>query len=139
MHEVKSTKASAVSEHLHHKKASYPAKHFVDNSQFSELLRIIEQNPLATLVFSDNNQQLHLSHIPFHLSEQTLANINTEQCDSLITQTLLGHVSNHHPVAQQLTSNRQINCEKTPVNISLIFVGFGLQGELISNPYVLHR
>lgn len=116
-------------EHSQHEKVTYPAKHFIDNTKLTELVRVIEHNPLATLIYCDNAQQLHLSHIPFHFSNKLLKQVKVNQCQSLIAQQLIGHVSNKHPIALQLNSqvNSENNCkansENRPLNISLIFHG----------------
>jgi len=76
------------------------------NSTEQELLSLIQQYPLATMLLPLDKQVFpHSSHLPFYLDN------NNEQ--------LLGHCSNHHPLAHQLTSNR-LNKE---VKIQLIFNG----------------
>ena len=69
-------------------------------------LTIIEQHPLATLVFIDANNNPHISHIPFHLSADE--------------RYLIGHVSNHHPLAKRF---KAISGDKGEVNLNLVFHG----------------
>ncbi|NQZ52465.1 MAG: FMN-binding negative transcriptional regulator [Moritella sp.] len=69
-------------------------------------LTIIEQHPLATLVFIDANNNPHISHIPFHLSADE--------------RYLIGHVSNHHPLAKKF---KAISGDKGEVNLNLVFHG----------------
>jgi len=86
----------------HHTK-NYPAKHYQSTkAQLSNYYRIIEQNPLATLIFSTNNN-IEISHIPCHF-------YNTNKT------TLMAHVSNHHPLAKKLQ-------QSATVDISLVFHG----------------
>ena len=61
----------------------------------SQLLSLIAENPLATLVFTDVNALTHISHIPFYLTK-----------DEAGIEVLVGHVSNYHPLAKVLISTK---------------------------------
>ena len=90
----------------------YPAEHFINTKQQLALLEVIEQSPLATLLFFDNNNELDISHIPFHFTDNTIVkikeNVSESKSDSdsdselLIGHELMAHVSNQHPLAQHL-------------------------------------
>lgn len=69
-------------------------------------LAIIKQNPLATLVFIEAENMPHISHIPCHLDVDE--------------RYLIGHVSNHHPLAKKL---KAISCDTQGVNLNLAFHG----------------
>ncbi len=85
---------------------SYPAKHYQSTkAQLSNYHRIIEDNPLATLVISTNND-VEISHIPCHF-----ANANNTR--------LMAHVSNNHPLVSKLQKSAKV----TKITISLIFHG----------------
>ena len=91
-----------------HSAPQYPAKHFINTMQQLALLEVIEQSPLATLLFFDNNNELDISHIPFHFTDNTIVkikeNVSESKSDSelLIGHELMAHVSNQHPLAQHL-------------------------------------
>ena len=82
----------------------YPAEHFINTKQQLALLEVIEQSPLATLLFFDNNNELDISHIPFHFTDNTIVkikeNVSESKSDSdsdselLIGHELMAHVSN---------------------------------------------
>ena len=92
----------------------YPAKHFINKEDNKALVQLIEQNSLATLLYIDNNAELHVSHIPFHFNESPRLTLDEQNNDSLLGYELMGHVSNDHPVAHQLKN-------KSHTNITLIF------------------
>jgi len=80
-----------------------------DNDAAREMtgsLAIIKQHPLVTLVFIDADNISHISHIPFHLSADE--------------RYLIGHVSNHHPLAKNL---KEISYDTGGVNLNLVFHG----------------
>jgi len=82
---------------------SYPAKHYQSTQeQLSKYHRIIEDNPLATLVFT-NKAGIEISHIPCHFATANKT-------------SLMAHVSNHHPLAKKLQ-------QSTNVAVSLVFHG----------------
>jgi len=90
----------------------YPANHFKitlddresqpEESDYRRLIEIIIDNPLATLLVEGEHCFNHVSYIPIHFDENQ--------------KLLLGHVSNHHPLAMQLKS-----CSS--VGICLLFHG----------------
>jgi len=76
----------------------YPAKHFQTSEEnMTHYHDIIENNPLATLVFS-HNSEIDVSHIPCHFSLKT----SSENIERLERTELTAHVSNHHPLAEVL-------------------------------------
>lgn len=117
----------------------YPPKHFVTYLNQSDVLNsdentagneeksltlaaekarlydIIESNPLATLLVNVPDEIAHVSHIPFHFDQEK--------------QYLIGHVSNQHPLAQQLQPTMQTTMQatmqatKAVVHIGLVFHG----------------
>ncbi len=117
----------------------YPPKHFVEkdcintanevsNKTFDNIseenkksiVSIINDKPLATLVFIDKKNVAHISHIPFHFANNLLTatkqKINELTNLTLTEQVLVGHVSNHHPVAKLLKTYGQ-------AKLSLVFHG----------------
>jgi len=92
----------------------YPAKHYTINENDSyKLSAVIKANPLATLLININEPLPHVSHIPFHFSE------DESPCDSsseIEDQVLIAHVSNRHPLAQKLLTQDH-------VQVSLVFHG----------------
>ena len=92
-----------------HSEPEYPAEHFINTKPIA-MLEVIEQSPLATLLFFDNNNELDISHIPFHFTDNTIVRIQENQSKSksdsdaelLIGHKLMAHVSNKHPLAQHL-------------------------------------
>ncbi|OUL57361.1 FMN-binding negative transcriptional regulator [Pseudoalteromonas ulvae] len=77
----------------------YPSQHY-QSQNLSLLLHIIEQSPLATLLFNQAGEQWpHISHIPFIFDQGML----------------IGHISRLHPLANQLTQG--------DVELKLIFNG----------------
>ena len=114
-----------------HSEPEYPAEHFINTKPIA-MLEVIEQSPLATLLFFDNNNELDISHIPFHFTDNTIVRINENQSESksdsnrLIGHQLMAHVSNQHPLAQHLkavaNSDYKDNAEGKK-NITLIFHG----------------
>jgi len=90
----------------------YPAKHFqASKENISHYHDIIENNPLATLVFS-HNSEIDISHIPCHFSIKS-SNKNTKQLER---STLTAHVSNQHPLAEVLRHS-------STVTLQLVFHG----------------
>ncbi len=86
-----------------HKTKEYPAKHYQSSKeQLGNYHRIIEDNPLATLVINTDNG-VEISHIPCHFANENKT-------------TLMAHVSNNHPLVRELQ-------QSTKVTISLIFHG----------------
>lgn len=82
---------------------NYPAKHYRSTkAQLNNYHRIIEDNPLATLVISTGNH-VEISHMPCHFANKNKTSI-------------MAHVSNHHPLAKALQQSAN-------VVISLIFHG----------------
>jgi len=82
---------------------NYPAKHYQSTkSQLDNYYRIIEENPLATLVINTDNG-VEISHIPCHFSHLNKTN-------------LMAHVSNNHPLVRELQQSAK-------VTISLVFHG----------------
>jgi len=76
----------------------YPAKHYqASEKNITHYHDIIENNPLATLIFS-HGSEIDVSHIPCHFSLKTTST-NTRQ---LVRNTLTAHVSNLHPLAELL-------------------------------------
>lgn len=99
---------------------AYPRAHFVDNNE-SRLINVIKQNPLATLIYCDDNGKIHISHIPSHFQQPL--QVNDESC--INQQILVAHISNHHPLAVQL-NRQQVNQsvkESNNNSIKLIFHG----------------
>jgi len=97
-----------------------PAEHFIHTQQQAALLEVIKRSPLATLLYLDNDTELHISHIPFHFSNITLTNSKSNQYEELIGHELIAHVSNKHVLSQQLkTTKNNMNAPK----ITLIFHG----------------
>lgn len=98
----------------------YPVKHFINKGESKDdskaLIQVIEQNALATLLYSDDNAELHISHIPFHFNESPILTMNERRTNTLVGYELMGHISNEHPLAQQIK-------EKKNINITLIFHG----------------
>jgi transcriptional regulator len=92
----------------------YPPKYFHTNEDEShKLSAVINENPLATLLININEPLPHVSHIPFHFSEDKTT------CDSsseIENQVLIAHVSNHHPLAIKLLTQEH-------VPLSLVFHG----------------
>ena len=80
----------------------YPAEHFINTKQQLALFEVIEQSPLATLLFFDNNNELDISHIPFHFTDSTIVKMKENESELLIGHPLMGHVSNQHPLAKHL-------------------------------------
>lgn len=100
---------------------AYPRAHFVDNSG-PNLINVIKQNPLATLIYCDANGKIHISHIPFHFQQPW--QVNDESC--INQQILVAHISNHHPLAVQLNRQQVYQSVKESNNntsIKLIFHG----------------
>jgi transcriptional regulator len=99
---------------------AYPRAHFVDNNE-SRLINVIKQNPLATLIYCDDNGKIHISHIPFHFQQPL--QVNDESC--INQQILVAHISNHHPLAVQLNRQQVYQSVKESNNnsIKLIFHG----------------
>jgi transcriptional regulator len=100
---------------------AYPKAHFIDNNE-PNLIKVIKQNPLATLVYCDDNGKVDISHIPFHFQQPL--QVNDESC--INQQILVAHISNHHPLAVQL--NRQqvfqsLTESSKSTSIKLIFHG----------------
>ena len=86
----------------------YPPKYFQTNKEEShKLSTLINDNPLATLLVNIDEPLPHISHIPFHFVECDTAN-ETE------SKVLLAHVSNHHPLAEKLLAQEN-------VQVSLVF------------------
>jgi len=86
-----------------HKAKEYPAKHYQSTKeQLGNYHRIIEDNPLATLIF-DTNDKIEISHIPCHFANKNKTSI-------------MAHVSNNHPLAKRLLQSPH-------VAISLVFHG----------------
>jgi len=82
---------------------NYPAKHYQSTKeQVNKYLALIEDNPLATLIFHTDTG-IEISHIPCHFTEKN----NTR---------LMAHVSNNHPLAKKLQ-------QSTSVAINLVFHG----------------
>jgi len=82
----------------------YPAKHYQTSEEsISHYHDVIENNPLATLLFS-HNAEINVSHIPCHFSLKT-ASTNTQQ---LVRSKLTAHVSNHHPLAEALKHSAKV-------------------------------
>jgi len=68
---------------------NYPAKHYQScKDQLNNYYRIIEDNPLATLIMNTNTD-VEISHIPCHFANKNKTSI-------------MAHVSNHHPLAKEL-------------------------------------
>jgi len=80
---------------------AYPKAHFIDNNE-PNLIKVIKQNPLATLVYCDDNGKVDISHIPFHFQQPL--QVNDESC--INQQILVAHISNHHPLAVQLNKQQ---------------------------------
>ncbi len=100
---------------------AYPRAHFIDNSG-PNLINLIKQNPLATLIYCDDNGKIHISHIPFHFQQPW--QVNDESC--INQQILVAHISNHHPLAVQLNRQQVYQSVKESNNntsIKLIFHG----------------
>ena len=100
---------------------AYPKAHFIDNSG-PNLINVIQQNPLATLIYCDANGKIHISHIPFHFQQPW--QVNDESC--INQQILVAHISNHHPLAVQLNRQQVYQSVKESNNntsIKLIFHG----------------
>jgi transcriptional regulator len=98
----------------------YPAKHYQsDVKQLDTYYRIIEDNPLATLIFTENNN-IEISHIPCHFANEILERKRKTSANGVKNNTtktkLMAHVSNHHPLAKKLQ-------QSTGVSISLVFHG----------------
>jgi len=94
----------------------YPPKHFQikldESSTLSEqnkLLNLVANNPLATLIFNNDELQADISHIPFHVTETEKSNELNE------LSVLIGHVSKQHPLAKRLANNNE--------TINLVFHG----------------
>ncbi|TPH18019.1 FMN-binding negative transcriptional regulator [Litorilituus lipolyticus] len=93
----------------------YPNKHFSEHKNQQLIKTIIDNNPLATVVFMQNQGgefSPHVSHIPFHFASASLE----KAPQALSKLNLSGHVSNQHPLALQLMETAQID-------ITLIFHG----------------
>ncbi|KGJ89169.1 FMN-binding negative transcriptional regulator [Colwellia psychrerythraea] len=102
----------------------YPAEHFVNIKQQLALLDVIEQRPLATLLYLDSNVELQISHIPFHFNESTITSIKEKPHQELIGYELMAHVSNQHPLAQHLSPTGLGESKNiAPLIITLIFHG----------------
>ena len=97
---------------------TYPKQIFQQTDK-STLFTLIEQYPLATVLLPTSGESLsyksfpHISHLPFYVDKEK--------------NQLIGHVSNHHPLAQILNSiaeeeNSTSTHEKTAM-IKLIFNG----------------
>ena len=100
---------------------TYPKAHFIDNNE-PNLIKVITQNPLATLVYCDDNGKVHISHIPFHFQQPL--QVNDKSC--INQQILVAHMSNHHPLAVQLNRQQVYQSVKEPIkntSIKLIFHG----------------
>lgn len=100
----------------------YPAKHFIQGEDNCALVEVIRENPLATLIHVGENSELHISHIPFHFNESPMLNTQESHNERLRdNETLLGyelvaHVSNKHPLVEQLKA-------KNKIDINLVFHG----------------
>jgi transcriptional regulator len=100
---------------------AYPKAHFIDNNE-PNLIKVIKQNPLATLVYCDDNGKVDISHIPFHFQQPL--QVNDESC--INQQILVAHISNHHPLAVQLNRQQVLQSVKESsksTSIKLIFHG----------------
>lgn len=90
----------------------YPAKHYqASDENITHYHDIIENNPLATLLFS-HNAEINVSHIPCHFAIKT-SSTNTQQLER---STLTAHVSNHHTLAEVLQRS-------STVALQLVFHG----------------
>ncbi|KGJ93429.1 FMN-binding negative transcriptional regulator [Colwellia psychrerythraea] len=90
----------------------YPAKHYqASKENISHYHDIIENNPLATLLFN-HKSEIDVSHIPCHFSLKT----SSSTIHELERNTLTAHVSNHHPLAEVLKHS-------STVALQLIFHG----------------
>jgi len=88
----------------------YPPKHFqIGEEEQVKLSTVINANPLATLLLNVDEALPHISHIPFHFPECDLSTKATNN-------VLIGHVSNHHPLAKKLLTQEN-------VQVSLVFHG----------------
>ncbi len=96
---------------------NYPANHFINTNEQLALLEVIQTNPLASLIFLDSNNKMHISHIPFHYAFHDRLNQNSNKMEY---GKLLAHVSNNHPLAKQVKSN---NTGQDETQITLIFHG----------------
>jgi transcriptional regulator len=86
-----------------HQAQEYPAKHYQSTEKQRDTYhKIIEDNPLATLIFN-NNTDIEISHIPCHFSPSNKS-------------IIMAHVSNQHPLAIRLQ-------QSSDVIISLVFHG----------------
>jgi len=86
-----------------HKAKEYPAKHYQScEEQLNNYYRIVEDNPLATLIMNTNTD-VEISHIPCHFANKNKTSI-------------MAHVSNNHPLAKKLQQSPK-------VVINLVFHG----------------
>lgn len=94
----------------------YPPKYFQINKDESHKLNsVINDNPLATLLININEALPHISHIPFHFSGCECES-NGDSATDTEDQCLIAHVSNRHPLAEQLLAQDH-------VQVSLVFHG----------------
>lgn len=93
----------------------YPNEHFTEHNNPQLIKTIIDNNPLATVVFMQNKAGVHcphVSYIPFHF-----VSLPEEKASQPLSKlNLAGHISNQHPLAQQLLTSAQ-------VEITLVFHG----------------
>ncbi len=92
----------------------YPPKYFQTSEEEShKLSALITDNPLATLLVNVDKPVPHISHIPFHFAEWAEHTENTTETE---TKVLVAHVSNQHPLAEKLLTQKD-------VLVSLVFHG----------------
>ncbi|NQY88538.1 MAG: FMN-binding negative transcriptional regulator [Colwellia sp.] len=92
----------------------YPPKHFQTSAEERhKLCALIADNPLATLLVNMDEPLPHISHIPFHFTECAE---HTENFTETETKVLVAHVSNQHPLAKKLLTQKD-------VQVSLVFHG----------------
>lgn len=103
-----------------HSAFKYPAKHFINSHDQAALLGVINQNPLATVLYLDDTAELHISHLPFHFDKNTVNNVKGNENEDLVGVELMAHASNKHPLAQQLKAAQG---NKSAANITLVFHG----------------
>jgi len=92
----------------------YPPKYFQTSEEESHKVNaLIADNPLATLLVNTDEALPHISHIPFHFAECAE---HTENSTETETKVLVAHVSNQHPLAKKILTQKN-------VQVSLVFHG----------------